>query len=56
MNTGSYIEPYTCNFNALPRPGMVLVSGDRAEWIKRPETLDEVFARDIIPGHLADIG
>ena len=56
LNTGSYIEPYTCNFNALPRPGMVLVSGDRAEWIKRPENLDEVFARDVVPDHLADIG
>lgn len=49
LNTGSYIEPYTCNFNALPRPGMVLVKGDQACWIKRPETQDEVFARDIIP-------
>jgi diaminopimelate decarboxylase len=56
LNTGSYIEPYTCNFNALPRPGMVLVSGDSAEWIKRPETQDEVFARDIIPEHLEAIG
>ncbi|MDJ0791505.1 MAG: alanine racemase [Acidimicrobiia bacterium] len=56
LNTGSYIEPYTCNFNALPRPGMVLVSGDSAEWIKRPETQDEVFARDIIPAHLEAIG
>jgi diaminopimelate decarboxylase len=56
LNTGSYIEPYTCNFNALPRPGMVLVNGDRAEWIKRPETLDEVFARDVVPDRLADLG
>ena len=49
LNTGSYIEPYTCNFNALPRPGMILVKGDEACWIKRPETQDEVFARDVIP-------
>ena len=56
LNTGSYIEPYTANFNALPRPGMVLVSGDSAEWIKRPETQDEVFARDVIPDHLLSIG
>ena len=56
LNTGAYIEPYACNFNMLPRPGMVLVSGDRAEWIKRPETLDEVFARDVVPEHLAEIG
>ena len=56
LNTGSYIEPYTANFNALPRPGMVLVNGDTAAWIKRPETQDEVFARDVIPDHLASIG
>jgi diaminopimelate decarboxylase len=52
LNTGSYIEVYTCNFNALPRPGTVLVSGDQAEWVKRPETLDDVFQRDIVPERL----
>ena len=35
---------------------MVLVSGDSAAWVKRPETQDEVFARDIIPDHLAAVG
>ena len=49
LNTGSYIEPMAANFNALPRPGTVLVCGDQAELIKRHETVDEVFARDIIP-------
>jgi diaminopimelate decarboxylase len=52
LNTGSYIEPYTCNFNALPRPGTVLVSGDRADLIKRHETVEEVFSRDIVPERL----
>ncbi len=56
LNTGSYIEVYTCNFNALPRPGTVLVSGDKAEWIKRPETLEDVFHRDIVPERLQNIG
>ena len=56
LNTGSYIEPYTCNFNALPRPGMILVSGDQANWVKRPETQAEVFARDQVPEHLEHIG
>ena len=41
---------------SVARPGMVLVNGDQAEWVKRPETLDEVFARDVVPDHLADIG
>jgi hypothetical protein len=52
LNTGSYIEPMAANFNALPRPGTVLVCGDQAELIKRHETVDEVFARDIIPERL----
>ena len=55
LNTGSYIEVYTCNFNALPRPGTVLVSGDQAELIKRPETLEDVFSRDLIPQRLENI-
>jgi len=52
LNTGSYIEPYTCNFNALPRPGMVLVNGDTCEWVKTPETQDEVFSRHVVPERL----
>lgn len=54
LNTGSYIEPMAANFNALPRPGTVLVYGDQAELVKRHETVDEVFARDQIPDRLKD--
>jgi len=39
-------------FNALPRPGIVLVHGERAEWIKRPETVADVFVRDLVPHRL----
>lgn len=52
LNTGAYIEPMAANFNALPRPGVVLVSGDTAELVKRHETVDEVFSRDIVPARL----
>ncbi|MEH6471299.1 MAG: alanine racemase [Halopseudomonas sp.] len=52
LNTGAYIEPMAANFNALPRPGMVLVSGDQADLIKRAETLDDVFARHQVPERL----
>ena len=55
LNTGSYIEVYTCNFNCLPRPGTVLVSGDTAEWVKMPEDLEQVFARDIVPERLEKV-
>jgi diaminopimelate decarboxylase len=53
LNTGAYGEPNAANFNALPRPGMVLVNGDRAELIRRAETVDDVFARDAVPDWLS---
>ena len=49
MDTGAYIESLGCNFNAMPRPGTLLVRGARAEWIRRPETIEEVYARDTVP-------
>jgi diaminopimelate decarboxylase len=52
LNTGSYIEAMAANFNALPRPGSVLVSDTVAELVKRHETIDDVLARDIIPERL----
>jgi len=47
LNTGAYIESMTTNFNALPRPGSVLVTKGNAQLIKRHETIEEVFARDL---------
>lgn len=52
LDTGAYQDGLACNFNALPRPGMVLVQGDQAEWIKRPETVADVFMRDLVPARL----
>lgn len=52
LNTGSYIEPMAANFNALPRPGTVLVHGDKAEMIKQHESIEQVFSRDLIPERL----
>ena len=49
LNTGAYNEPMTANFNSLPRPASVLVCGDRADVIKRRETVDDVYSRDQIP-------
>jgi diaminopimelate decarboxylase len=53
LDTGAYQDAGASNFNAMPRPGIVLVSGANAEWIKRPETIEDVFARDIIPERLS---
>ena len=40
------------NFNALPRPGTLLICADQADLIKRHETVEDVFARDSIPSRL----
>ncbi len=52
LDTGAYQDAGASNFNALPRPGTVLVSGSDAELIRRHETLDDVLARDIVPRRL----
>lgn len=54
LNTGSYIESCARNFNALPRPGTVLVDGHQADMIKRHESFDEVFSRDVVPSRLQE--
>jgi diaminopimelate decarboxylase len=52
LDTGAYQEGSCSNFNAMPRPATVMVTGDRAEVIKAAETLDDVFARERVPAHL----
>lgn len=54
LNTGAYGEPNAANFNALPRPGTLLVNGENAAVVRRAETVDDVFARDAMPGWLSD--
>jgi diaminopimelate decarboxylase len=53
LDTGAYQDACANNFNALPRPGTVLVRGAEAEWVRRPETVEDVFRRDRIPARLA---
>lgn len=53
LDTGAYQEASASNFNALPRPATILVHSDTAEIIRRAETIDDVFSRDIIPPRLA---
>jgi diaminopimelate decarboxylase len=50
LDTGAYQDAASSNFNAMPRPATVLVSGDRDALVKRRETLADVFARDVAPG------
>ena len=53
IDTGAYQDANATNFNALPRPATVMVTGEDAELVKRAETIDDVFARDLIPQRLA---
>jgi diaminopimelate decarboxylase len=52
LDTGAYQDATSSNFNAMPRPATALVCDDRAEIVKRAETPDDVFARDVIPARL----
>jgi diaminopimelate decarboxylase len=54
LDTGAYQDAASSNFNALPRPATVLVHGDHAEVVKRAETVDDVFGRDIVPARLGE--
>jgi diaminopimelate decarboxylase len=52
LDTGAYQEVSASNFNAMPRPAAVLVTGNRAAVVRRAENLDDVFRRDELPEHL----
>jgi diaminopimelate decarboxylase len=52
LDTGAYEDACAANFNALPRPAIVLVSGSGAEVVRRAETIEDVFARDLVPQRL----
>jgi diaminopimelate decarboxylase len=48
LDTGAYQDAGASNFNALPRPGTVMVSGAAAALVRRAETIHDVFARDVV--------
>ena len=52
LDTGAYQESSASNFNALPRPATVLVNGEEASVIRRAETLEDVYRRDVVPERL----
>ena len=56
LDTGAYQDAASSNFNALPRPATVLVHGGDAAIVKRAETVDDVFRRDVIPARLGGDG
>jgi catechol 2,3-dioxygenase-like lactoylglutathione lyase family enzyme len=56
LDTGAYQDATSSNFNAMPRPPIVLVRAGDAGVIKRRETLDEVLGRDVVPARLDHVG
>ena len=54
FDAGAYTDSSAGNFNALPRPATVLVSGESATVIRRGEEITDVFQRDVIPDFLDD--
>lgn len=56
LDMGAYQEVSASNFNALPRPPVVLVDGADAEIVKRGETIAEVYSRDVVPERLTARG
>ena len=53
LEAGAYQESSASNFNALPRPATVLVDGAGAELVKRSETLEDIYGRDVVPARLS---
>lgn len=53
LDTAAYQEVSMSQFNAMPRPATVLVTGGETAVIRAAEDLDAVSARDRIPPHLA---
>ena len=56
LDTGAYQDAGASNFNAMPRPATVLVSGAAAEVVRRAETVEDVFGRDTVPARLGGGG
>ena len=53
LDVGGYAEVLSSQFNLLPRPATVLVSGGEADVIRRRETLDDLLATQLVPERLA---
>ncbi len=47
LDTGAYQEACASNFNAMPRPATVLVRDAVATVVRRAETIEDVFRRDL---------
>jgi diaminopimelate decarboxylase len=52
LDAGMYAETNANQFNGIPRPATVLVSGSNVDIIKERETVEDVFAKQRVPSWL----
>lgn len=52
LDVGGYAEVMATQFNTLPRPATVLVSGARVDVIRRRETIQDILATQQVPARL----
>lgn len=52
LHQGAYCETQSTQFNAFPRPEVVLLDNGSYEIVRRRETLEDVYGRDVIPASL----
>lgn len=52
LDAGSYAQNMANSFNGFPRPGAVLVNGDRCDVIRVAETVSDLIAMDRVPPRL----
>lgn len=52
LHQGAYCETQSTQFNAFPRPEVVLVDNGSHEIVRRRETLEDVHGRDTLPASL----
>ncbi len=49
LDTGAYGMSLTSNYNTRPRPPELLITGDKAQLIRRRETLKDLFGPELLP-------
>jgi diaminopimelate decarboxylase len=55
LDAGMYAETTSNQYNGIPRPATVLVDGTKADLIKKRETVEDVFARHLIPSRFSAV-
>lgn len=49
LDMGAYNESFANQANAMPRSASVMINGDKVAVVRRRETTQDIFARDIVP-------